>query len=174
MISKKKRFDIFKRDGFKCQYCGRTPPDIILEIDHIIPKYEGGKDNIHNYITACFDCNRGKGETSLATIPDTLAQKLNTLKEKYKQLKAYNNYLQKTDENLEVLCYNVVGIFYSHFRKYNLSDKFVLVTIKTFLTKLPELKVKEAMSLSCSKFNDPHRVLKYFCGICWNFIKSGY
>ena len=42
-ISKKIRFEIFKRDSFKCQYCGKSAPDAILHIDHIIPVAEGGK-----------------------------------------------------------------------------------------------------------------------------------
>lgn len=34
-ISKRVRFDVFKRDSFKCQYCGKSAPDVILEVDHI-------------------------------------------------------------------------------------------------------------------------------------------
>ena len=34
-MSKKMRFDVFKRDGFQCQYCGSTPPSVVLEVDHI-------------------------------------------------------------------------------------------------------------------------------------------
>lgn len=34
-ISKKKRFEVFKRDMFTCVYCGCKPPDVILEIDHV-------------------------------------------------------------------------------------------------------------------------------------------
>lgn len=60
-LSKKKRFDVFKRDSFKCQYCGKSSPDVVLEVDHIKPVIEGGTDDITNLITSCFDCNRGKG-----------------------------------------------------------------------------------------------------------------
>ena len=52
-ISKKIRFEVFKRDSFQCQYCGKTPPNIILEIDHIIPISEEGADDINNLITSC-------------------------------------------------------------------------------------------------------------------------
>lgn len=57
----KTRFEVFKRDGFICQYCGRRPPEVILEADHIVPKSKGGTDIIENLITACYECNRGKG-----------------------------------------------------------------------------------------------------------------
>jgi len=68
-ISKGLRFDIFRRDKFTCQYCGRKPPDVILEVDHITPASKGGGDEPENLITSCFDCNRGKGKKLLKTIP---------------------------------------------------------------------------------------------------------
>ena len=67
-LSKKTRFEVFKRDGFTCQYCGRTPPTVILEVDHIDPKANGGSDNTINLITSCFDCNRGKSDVKLGDI----------------------------------------------------------------------------------------------------------
>lgn len=60
-IPKSVRFEVFKRDLFKCQYCGRSSPEVILHIDHIHPVAEGGDNYITNLITACADCNLGKG-----------------------------------------------------------------------------------------------------------------
>ena len=60
-ISKKLRFEVFKRDNFKCQYCGKSAPDVILHVDHIFPVKEGGTNDILNLITSCSDCNLGKG-----------------------------------------------------------------------------------------------------------------
>jgi hypothetical protein len=54
------RFDILRRDGFTCRYCGRRPPAVVLEVDHIHPKSAGGRDTEANLVTACFSCNRGK------------------------------------------------------------------------------------------------------------------
>jgi hypothetical protein len=59
-LSKNKRFTIFARDGFTCQYCGQRPPDVVLEVDHVHPVSKGGGDDPLNLITACYDCNRGK------------------------------------------------------------------------------------------------------------------
>jgi len=64
-ISKKRRFEIFKRDKFTCQYCGAVSPDVILHVDHITPVKEGGGDDILNLVTACAGCNLGKGATRL-------------------------------------------------------------------------------------------------------------
>jgi HNH endonuclease len=47
-LSKRVRFEVFKRDRFCCQYCGRHPPDIVLEIDHIIPVCDGGDIKFFN------------------------------------------------------------------------------------------------------------------------------
>lgn len=59
---KRKRFNLLKKFGFRCQYCGATPQDgAKLEIDHIIPKSKGGKNNDENLTVACRDCNMGKG-----------------------------------------------------------------------------------------------------------------
>lgn len=61
-ISPKLRFEVFKRDKYVCQYCGACGPDVELEIDHVIPVSRGGTDDINNLKTACFKCNRGKGD----------------------------------------------------------------------------------------------------------------
>lgn len=67
-LSKSKRFEIFKRDGFTCQYCGQRPPEVVLEVDHIHPQVLGGDDDELNLLTSCFDCNRGKRAKLLAEI----------------------------------------------------------------------------------------------------------
>lgn len=60
-ISQTLRFEIYQRDNFKCQYCGRSKDDgIKLVLDHKIPYSDGGKDDYHNLITTCEDCNNGK------------------------------------------------------------------------------------------------------------------
>ena len=61
-LSPKARFNILKRDGFKCAYCGRNQLDgVVLHVDHIIPVSKGGKDLPKNLTTSCRECNLGKG-----------------------------------------------------------------------------------------------------------------
>ena len=60
-LSPKVRFEVFKRDSFKCQYCGKASPDVLLEVDHIKPVKEGGDNDITNLVTSCKECNIGKG-----------------------------------------------------------------------------------------------------------------
>lgn len=65
-ISKRIRFEVFKRDSFTCQYCGRKAPDVILHCDHIDPRASGGSNDITNLITSCVDCNLGKADKKLS------------------------------------------------------------------------------------------------------------
>jgi hypothetical protein len=64
-IGTKLRFEVFKRDSFTCQYCGRSAPDVILEIDHISPVSKGGDNDVMNLVTSCWGCNSGKGDREL-------------------------------------------------------------------------------------------------------------
>jgi len=54
------RYEILRRDKFKCVICGKNASETILEIDHVIPVSQGGKTIKQNLQTLCFDCNRGK------------------------------------------------------------------------------------------------------------------
>ena len=49
-LSQRLRFEVFKRDSFTCQYCGRKAPDVLLEADHIEPVSKGGSDDILNLV----------------------------------------------------------------------------------------------------------------------------
>src|SRR3990167_8915602 len=57
-LSLRKRFLVFKRDRYKCRICHRS--GVPLEVDHVIPREQGGSDRLDNLQTLCFDCNRGK------------------------------------------------------------------------------------------------------------------
>lgn len=60
-IPKRLRFEVLQRDGFRCQYCGAPASKIELHVDHIHPVAAGGTNDPLNLITACIDCNAGKG-----------------------------------------------------------------------------------------------------------------
>jgi 5-methylcytosine-specific restriction endonuclease McrA len=52
------RFNLFLRDGFSCQYCGRGED---LTFDHLLPRSRGGRTTWENILTACASCNLAKG-----------------------------------------------------------------------------------------------------------------
>lgn len=65
-LSKRLRFEVLKRDSFKCQYCGASAPNVLLHVDHIKPVSAGGADDLTNLITACTACNLGKSNRALS------------------------------------------------------------------------------------------------------------
>jgi 5-methylcytosine-specific restriction endonuclease McrA len=50
---------VLARDGWTCQYCGRTRPS--LTVDHVIPRSRGGPSVWENIVASCAPCNRRKG-----------------------------------------------------------------------------------------------------------------
>lgn len=68
-MRKSLRFAVLERDQFRCRYCGAAPDRSTLQVDHIFPKSQGGKDELDNLATACWDCNIGKGARVLRPIP---------------------------------------------------------------------------------------------------------
>jgi 5-methylcytosine-specific restriction endonuclease McrA len=59
------RVNIYARDGFSCQYCGKKFEGRDLSFDHVVPKRYGGKTEWTNIVTACCRCNRIKGARPL-------------------------------------------------------------------------------------------------------------
>lgn len=55
------RFNVFLRDRFSCQYCGKRHTSHDLTFDHVIPRSRGGKTSWENIATACGVCNFKKG-----------------------------------------------------------------------------------------------------------------
>ena len=52
------RREIFWRDNFLCQYCGRQTREMTL--DHVVPRVRGGPHTWENVVTACVACNHRK------------------------------------------------------------------------------------------------------------------
>jgi len=171
-VTKKLRFEVFKRDGFQCSYCGKSPPEVVLECDHITPKSAGGKDEINNLITACFDCNRGKSNISLDKAPQSLVDNLQVLKEKEEQLAEYQKLIRKIERRIQKDIEEINEVYSSYFPKHELSDKFKNASLKRFLKFLPVSEIKDAMSRACSIVPDRNDSIRYFCGICWRQIKG--
>lgn len=65
-ISDKLRYQVLKRDHFRCCACGASPAkdtSIELHIDHIVPWSKGGETTLENLQTLCSKCNLGKSDT---------------------------------------------------------------------------------------------------------------
>lgn len=176
--SRHTRFEVFKRDGFTCQYCGQTPPAVLLELDHLIPIHPSngeppGTDAEDNLITSCQDCNRGKSNVPLGTVRPDIAEKLEHLKEREDQLKAYQSVLRRKERRVAKDCQEVNTVYSDAYPEWELSDRFVRGSLRKFLSLLPKQDVIESMNIAISRFpGDSDRCIPYFCGICWKKIKG--
>lgn len=169
-ISTRTRFEIFKRDGFVCQYCGSHPPSVILEVDHILPVKLGGGNDRGNLVTACEGCNRGKSAVPLSSIPISLAEQAARIAESERQIKGYQKVIASQRDRLNEETWAIVRVGWSDAVEWPKRD---MMTIRRFLEALGFHAVLDAMELSVSKF--PwlgNSCWRYFCGICWRRIKE--
>lgn len=63
------RFKVLQRDRFRCVACGNSPvhdAQCQLQVDHIVPRAEGGGDDPANLRSLCASCNRGRGRPRAA------------------------------------------------------------------------------------------------------------
>lgn len=151
-LSKKIRFEVFKRDSFTCQYCGRMAPDVILEVDHINPVANGGENDMMNLVTSCRDCNRGKGKRTIGQNDELKKQQeqLRELNEKREQLEmmiSWKNELSKfEDEQLE------------HFKDSLLAISGITLTsvgdskVKKWIKEFGLIEILECMEISVEQY----------------------
>lgn len=88
-VGKRLRFEVLKRDGFRCRYCGLGTVATLLHVDHVVPVAEGGSDAPENLITACAECNLGKGPVSLDESRLPRMPSLEDLREHADQIREY-------------------------------------------------------------------------------------
>jgi 5-methylcytosine-specific restriction endonuclease McrA len=58
------RFNVYARDRNTCQYCGRSYARSELNLDHVVPRSQGGISTWENVVCSCLACNRKKGGRS--------------------------------------------------------------------------------------------------------------
>lgn len=148
-LGKKLRFEVFKRDSFTCQYCGKKAPDVILHVDHIEPVADGGTNEIVNLITACVDCNLGKGRRPLsddATVSRQHAQ-LADLQEKREQLEMMVEW-QKGLINLDRDSVDMLADFWTELQpgydSYSLND-YGRGELRSLISRYPMDDIMTAM-----------------------------
>lgn len=56
------RRNVYRRDGYRCAYCGKRPRQDHLTIDHVVPRSRGGPHTWDNCVTACLGCNARKAD----------------------------------------------------------------------------------------------------------------
>jgi len=171
-ISTRLRFDTFKRDKFSCQYCGAHPPQAILHIDHIKPIAEGGDNCPDNLVTACDNCNLGKGAVPLGITPQSLEEKARDVAEREKQVRGYSEVMEAKRQRLEDEMWIVADIFNRDSSTTGLRRDWLL-SIKRFIERIGFHEVIDAMEISTAKMPWGNKSsFSYFCGVYWNKIRE--
>lgn len=175
-ITKKMRFEVLKRDEFKCRYCGSPAPDVFLEIDHVIPRSKGGKDDVSNLVAACEGCNRGKSDIPLDKPAETV--RLDREVERFEQEKQIFEFLEEKkkfwDEKAEKIHKGFVYMlgFDEELTSNDLSN------IIFFIKRIGETEVQEAVLICADKQsnNDSEmsfeNLKKYFFGVLHNKLRD--
>lgn len=175
------RFEVFKRDAFACQYCGRRPPDVILEVDHITAIAEGGTDDLLNLLTACWDCNRGKGKRSLDSVAPSADERLSNAREAADQLREYNAFLEAERAREDAVIAELGRSWHNAFYPVGERNKWVfgssrVTTIRQFLRALPTTEIRDAIEIAVDRMQPSpghdERTWRYFCGVCWHKIRD--
>jgi len=105
------RRDIFLRDGFACQYCGKSTKDLTL--DHVMPRHRGGGHSWENVVAACKHCNHRKaGRTPEEA---RMLLKRDPYRPTYSYFRTFYHYLESNEgwrkfiPGVDTLDANVVG-----------------------------------------------------------------
>lgn len=169
-LSKKTRFEVFKRDGFLCQYCGAHPPAAVLVVDHITPVAGGGDNEMDNLATSCEPCNQGKSDRPLSSVSKSLAQKAAETAEREEQLLGYQRVMQERRDRLDQETWRIVDALEgSQTDTYSIAN---LRSIKMFLERIGFDEVLDAAELAYIAPVHANRMFRYFCGVCWKRIKG--
>lgn len=149
----------------------------ILHVDHIYPKAEGGTDETENLVTACSECNLGKGMILLQVRPAKMVPNVKARREQQKQLLEFNKYLGEKAQVENEWLFVILDKLHE-LSEIDSKDSYfpepIQQSIRCFLKKLACQQVLEFLDLANSR--RPFSVsfdaaFRYFCGICWTTIR---
>ena len=177
-ISKSKRFEILKRDGFTCQYCGRKPPVVVLHVDHVVAVINGGQSSDDNLIASCADCNLGKGAKPLDRVSAPINFSVADRQERLEQLQAYEKFLSEQAQYRESAVDDICGRWAIHEGQDANATHWRLPSelegaARRFIGMLPAQEIIEAIQVAFDRYptaNSDYR-FKFFCGVCWRKIR---
>jgi hypothetical protein len=97
-VSIRTRFEVFKRDGFRCRYCGANAASVMLHVDHVVAIANGGSGDPANLITSCAKCNLGKSDVPLDESKLSTTPLPEDLREHAAQIRAYLAAAREVDD----------------------------------------------------------------------------
>lgn len=161
-LSKRLRFEIFKRDGFKCLYCGATPVQTTLRVDHVKPVAEGGADDPANLVTSCFDCNAGKGPVPLEKRKHAAGVATEADREHAEQIREWLKIQREVEDARSDV---VEALLAAWSEEIGEPDPDTRSRLRACLTRNSVDQIREAISATSVKRLYGNRQLKYFYGV---------
>lgn len=171
-ISKRLRFEILRRDGNTCRYCGASAPAVAIVVDHVTPIALGGSDDPANLVAACHDCNAGK-----SSIPPDAELVADVAQDVLRWARAIGLAQTQVLEEREQVD-KLVATFDEAWCEYTAGlgeidrpprwDE----TVRTFLARgLTIGLILDAANISMVNRRLPNkRVWPYFCGVAWRRV----
>lgn len=168
-LSKAIRFEVLKRDAFTCQYCGAKAPDVILEVDHITPVKEGGSNDILNLITACRECNRGKGAKQLSDTTTIKKQQKQAeeLQARRELLEMMNEWHTQLLEESAIQIQQLNELFQAYYPDRSITD-YGARLFKALIKRFGFAEVYESFEIALNTYNNPSNAIDKVGGICYN------
>jgi hypothetical protein len=171
-LSARTRFEVFKRDEFQCRYCGRRSPEVILEVDHVVPVCEGGDDDPINLVTACWECNSGKSGNPLAAVitAEDPHDRAILIIERERQLREYNHVLEQARLRKEAEGQELVDYWCTNVGTEYLPQREWTWLLRT-LDFVPAETIRKAMLIAIQR--NATRGLRYVMACIRNWTESG-
>lgn len=173
-VSKRTRFEVLRRDGHTCQYCGEKAPNVTLHVDHVVPVSLGGSDKPENLVAACKDCNTGKASIQpdapfVAAVGDRAADYALRAKSAGTLARAdYEEFQDFADE------------FEDRWGKFHVTGTGESVPLDSLWRKslmqwwkagIPLAAVMDSIEIAMARKNvKPNERFRYFAGVMWRLM----
>lgn len=166
-ISNKIRFEVFKRDSFTCQYCGKKAPDVVLNVDHIKPVAKGGTNDMFNLITSCFECNNGKRDIPLNRQEelDKQRESLEMLEEWRKQIDMLYKWKTELSSLKDYALQKVLDFLHEQYG-IGLSEHGEK-NLKKWIKEFGIDEVLEVIPISFEQYEEEEKAFNYIPRICY-------
>lgn len=163
-IGKRLRFEILKRDGFKCRYCGAMATATLLHVDHVVAVADGGTNDPANLVAACVDCNQGKSCVSLDESRLPGEQRTNDMLEHAEQIRAYLGAAQEVASARKEIAQEICNYWCDQMGKSGIQAS-LFNSFPHVVDRIGLIRTYEAVDITANKRLGETDSIKYFRGI---------
>lgn len=173
-ISKRLRFEILRRDNHACRYCGRSAPEVKLNVDHVVPAALGGSDEPSNLVASCADCNGGKSSMTpdAGTVEDVASDAMRWARALEQAAQLHRTARDKNASDNRDFIDEVINVepgakVFTYMEK---NYRETLLRFRDLGLDLDDLRYAIGQVPTHRLFGMSR--WKYFCGVCWSIIRE--